>query len=94
MPGLEPCQNNFPATLAHQKKREKTCSATENQSCWPFSGKSVAIRGRLIRTQDHLQFEEVAEAIYRVAMHTSLADKIKHACFRNHMRHTQGPTQD
>ena len=59
-----------------------------------LGGKSMAFRRRLIRTQDHLQFEEVAEPIYRVEMHTSLADEIKHACLLNHMRHTQGPPQD
>ena len=35
MPGVEPRQNNFPATLAHQKKGGQSCSATENQSGWP-----------------------------------------------------------
>ena len=40
MPGVEPCQNNFPATRTHQKKGGQPCSATENLSCWPSGGRT------------------------------------------------------
>ena len=44
MPGVEPCQNNFPATLAHQKKGAPTCSATENQSCGHSAGRALVTK--------------------------------------------------
>ena len=40
MSGPKPFQNNSPATLAHQKKGEKPCYATEKHSGCPSAGRA------------------------------------------------------